>query len=414
MSDLSPADRNSLPVPAARAARRAPLWQRILVGWLSGLKTGELTLVFPDGRTHVARGPEPGGPVATIVISRGRLVRRMMTGGDMGFAESYLDGDWSSPDLAALLDFGYANEAVLQGPLKASPLLAMAYRLGHGLRANTRRGSRRNIAAHYDLGNEFYRLWLDETMTYSSALFTAPEMSLADAQREKYRRIIDLLEIKPTDKVLEIGCGWGGFAEMAASETGCSVTCLTLSKEQAAFAEKRMAAAGLSDRVEIRLEDYRDVQGSYDKIVSIEMFEAVGEKNWPAYFSVVQSRLKSLGRAALQVITIADDRAPRYRKSVDFIQRYIFPGGMLPSAKALGKEIEAAGLKLKDAMFFGRSYAETLQRWDELFQAKWSEIAKLGFDERFARMWRYYLCGCRASFRAATSNVGQFLIQKLG
>ncbi len=411
MSDLSQAKRDRAANPAA-VPRRPPLWQKILMRWLSGLVTGELTVVFPGGRTEVVRGPQPGGPTATIVFHRGRVVWRMMTAGDMGFAESYLDGDWTSPDLGALLDFGYANEAVLKGPLTASPLLAMAYRVGHRLRANTRRGSRRNIAAHYDLGNDFYRLWLDETMTYSSALFTAPEMSLADAQREKYRRIIELLEIKPTDTVLEIGCGWGGFAEIAASETGCSVTCLTLSQEQAAFARQRMADAGLAERVEIRLEDYRDVQGTYDKIVSIEMFEAVGEKNWPAYFAVIQSRLKSLGRAALQVITISDERMPSYRKSVDFIQRYIFPGGMLPSAKALAKEIETAGLKLKDTVFFGRSYAETLQRWDERFQAKWDEIAKLGFDDRFARMWRYYLQGCRASFRATTSNVGQFLIQK--
>lgn len=380
--------------------------------WLNDIRYGELTLLFPDGTRRVVRGAEEG-PVATIAINRMRVVRKMLTRGDVGFAEAFMDGDWTTPDLTALLLFGYSNEAALSPALKASALVAPLIRLWHRMRANTRSGSRRNIAYHYDLGNAFYSQWLDETMTYSSAVFDDhPERTLEEAQTEKYRRILRALDLKSTDHVLEIGCGWGGFAEIAARETGCRVTGITLSKEQAAFARQRMVDNGLSDQVEIRLQDYRDVPESYDKIVSIEMFEAVGEENWPVYFQAVGDRLKRAGKAVLQIITVADDRFDAYRGAVDFIQRYIFPGGMLPSKEILSREISKAGLELRNTSFFAASYAETLRRWRDTFRASWTDIAPLGFDERFRRMWHYYLCGCEASFTSGAADVGQYVIEK--
>ena len=386
-------------------------WPRLVMRWLQGVQYGQIRIIFPGGATHVARGAEPGADAA-ITIKRNRAVRRMLARGDVGFAEAFMDGDWSTPDLLAVLDFGYQNETALAGPMKASALFSRLLRFQHRLRANTRSGAKRNIAYHYDLGNEFYGHWLDETMTYSSGLFGHETASLTDAQIRKYRRIIHSLELQPADHVLEIGCGWGGFAELAASETGCRVTGITLSKEQAAFSSQRMKANGLDDRVEIRIQDYRDVPERFDKVVSIEMFEAVGEENWPVYFRAVRDRLRPSGRANLQIITVADDRFEAYRANIDFIRRYIFPGGMLPTKSILADEIKAAGMRLKESFFFGLSYAETLNRWRERFQQRWAQIVPLGFDERFFRMWSYYLCGSEASFRAETTDVGQFLIQR--
>jgi cyclopropane-fatty-acyl-phospholipid synthase len=383
-------------------------WARLALRWLSDIDCGDMTLVFPDGTRKTARGQRPG-PSATIFVHRMRVVRRMLARGDVGFAEAFMDGDWSTPDLHAVLDFGYRNETQLMGPMTASRFVAPLIRLWHRLRANTKAGSRRNIAYHYDLGNEFYRLWLDPTMTYSSAIFDeGRQTSLADAQTEKYRRIIRTLGIKPGDRVLEIGCGWGGFAEIAAKEAGCSVVGITLSKEQAAFARQRIADAGLANNVEIRIEDYRDVRETFDHIVSIEMFEAVGEANWPVYFAAVRDRLRPGGGAVLQIITVADARFDLYRGAVDFIQRYIFPGGMLPSKAALSREIKAAGLDYRSADCFGLSYAETLHRWYDVFSARWNEIHALGFDERFRRMWTYYLAGSEASFKSDACDVGQY------
>ena len=331
--------------------------------------------------------------------------------GDVGFAEAFMDGDWSTPDLRALLAFGYQNERTLREPMKAWRLLSRLMRFQHRLRANTRSGARRNIAYHYDLGNAFYSKWLDETMTYSSALFDDGEASLAEAQIQKYRRIAKSLGLSSSDHVLEIGCGWGGFAELAATEIGCRVTCVTLSKEQALFARERMKRRGLEDKVEIRIQDYRDVSEQFDKIVSIEMFEAVGEENWSVYFRALHDRLKRGGSASLQIITVAEERFHAYRFRIDFIRAYIFPGGMLPTKSVLADQIRAAGLQLREGFFFGRDYAETLNRWHRRFQERWIDISSLGFDERFQRMWSYYLCGCEASFAADATDVGQFLIE---
>lgn len=393
---------------AARSVRR-PLWARLLCGWADRIVAGQLTIRFPNGDTHFALGALPG-PSASLNVRSGKLVWKLASGGSLGFARAYLDGDWDTPNLGDLLQLGNSNEAAFGAVLDASwPARLVAF-LRHRLRANTRAGSRRNIAFHYDLGNDFFRHWLDETMTYSSAIFLGEEQSLASAQRAKYARIVEALDLGPDDHVLEIGCGWGGFAEYAAGETGCRVTGLTLSREQAEFARERLTQADLDDKVEIRLQDYRDCKGRFDKIVSIEMFEAVGEENWPTYFETLRELLKPGGRAMIQVITIADEHFTNYRRNADFIQTYIFPGGMLPSPTAFTSVAAERGLAVLDQKFFGADYDKTLLAWDRAFVAAWHRIEPLGFDARFKRMWRYYLHYCATGFRTGWIDVGQFLL----
>lgn len=384
-------------------------FSRLLFSVLRRIRRGSLTLELADGRRFVFAGEEPG-PTATLVVHRQRFARRAILGGNIGFAEAYMDGDWGTPDLAALLELMCINDSVEDAHYPRRLALA-AHRLWHWLRPNSRRGSKRNIAAHYDLGNEFYRRWLDPSMTYSSAVFPATAMGragdLTEAQYNKYRLICEKLALAPGQRLLEIGCGWGGFAAFVAREFGAKVTAITVSKEQLAFARARIQREGLADKVEARFIDYRDLSGTFDRIASIEMFEAVGEKYWPAFFDKVRENLAPGGRAALQVITIADTWFERYRRGVDFIQRYIFPGGMLPSATALERETKRAGLILERQEFFGAHYARTLALWNQRFQTSWDEIAPLGFDARFKRMWEFYLAYCEAGFRARTIDVTQ-------
>lgn len=400
---MSHAEQQTL-VPSYRSA---PLWQRILCRWADRLTHGHLTLMFPGGREHHSQGRHHG-PSAMLRFNNARAVRRVIAGGSLGFSRSYMDGDWDSPDIAAFLELVIANEHNWQKLMAPSSLLGRLALLRHKLRRNSKAGSRRNIAFHYDLGNDFYRHWLDQTMTYSSALFSHPNQSLVLAQAAKYARIVCELDIRADDHVLEIGCGWGGFAEHAIRSTGCKVTGLTLSKEQAAYAIERLAKAGMSDKADIRLEDYRDVQGKFTKIVSIEMFEAVGEENWPVYFDRVRALLTPGGKAMVQVITIDENRFDHYRRHADFIQTYIFPGGMLPSVERFEACAKRSGLQVVDAFRFGRDYERTLLQWDKSFTAQWSKIAPLGFDERFFRMWRYYLHYCAAGFRTQRLDVVQF------
>jgi cyclopropane-fatty-acyl-phospholipid synthase len=383
---------------------------RLLFSVLQRLRRGRLTLSLPDGRQFVFAGSE-NGPAATLCVRHPRFVRRAILGGNIGFAESYMDGDWETPDLAALLELICINDSIedVHYPRR---LALLANRVWHWLRPNSRRGSRRNIAAHYDLGNEFYRRWLDPSMTYSSAVFPATEtatapVDLTAAQNNKYRLICEKLALAPGQRLLEIGCGWGGFATFAAREFGAKVTAITVSKEQLDYARARIQREGLGDAVEARFIDYRDLSGTFDRIASIEMFEAVGEKYWPQFFGKVRENLAPGGRAALQIITIADTWFDRYRRSVDFIQRYIFPGGMLPSPTALERETRRAGLILERQEYFGAHYARTLALWNQRFQTAWGEIAPLGFDTRFKRMWEFYLAYCEAGFRARTIDVTQ-------
>jgi cyclopropane-fatty-acyl-phospholipid synthase len=330
--------------------------------------------------------------------------------GDMGLAESYLNGEWDTSNLTQLMLLGDINEKALGDtvtPLKAVRLIE---RLRHKRRNNSKQGSKRNIAAHYDLGNEFYSHWLDHSMSYSSALFKNFDEELEIGQKRKYRRLAQELKLKEGDQILEIGCGWGGFAEMAAKEYKCKVVGITLSEAQAKFAQKRMQETQLSNLVDIRIEDYRDVQGTFDKIVSIEMFEAVGEEHWKNYFETIKTHLKPGGMAGLQSITIANEFFEIYKRRPDFIQKYIFPGGILPSESELNYAADSAGLKILDDYYFGKSYAETLRRWQSMFEKKWDDIKSLGFDERFQKMWSYYLSYCEAGFETGHINVGQFLI----
>jgi cyclopropane-fatty-acyl-phospholipid synthase len=375
------------------------------------LETGRLDFVLPDGRRFRAEGARPG-PVAELYIHNPDTFARLIREGDLGFADAYLEGWWSTPDLQAFMDVIHTDNDAVYGGFPAMRLVRAFEQLRHWLRANSRRQARRNIRHHYDLGNDFYRLWLDDTMTYSSALFRSGQESLERAQTQKYASMVDRIGAQPGEHVLEIGCGWGGFAEYAAKERGLKVTGLTISAAQRDYAVDRIARAGLSDRVDIKLQDYRDERGTYDGIASIEMFEAVGEKYWPVYFGVLRERLKPGRNAALQVITVQDQRFEMYRKGVDFIQKHIFPGGMLPSPSVLRAEVARAGLKVLGSTEFGESYSQTLRRWHEMFNDRWDEIARMGFDERFRRMWNYYLTSCAGTFRGGICDVTQITVTR--
>ena len=372
---------------------------------------GRLDVVLPDGRRFRADGRGPG-PVAEVVIHDPDVFARLVREGDVGFSEAYLDGQWSTPDLMAFMDLIHADNDDLYDTFPGFALVRAWERLRFRLKRNDRRQARRNIAAHYDLGNDFYRLWLDDTMTYSSALFETGQESLEAAQRKKYAALTDAMGVRPGDHVLEIGCGWGGFAEYAAAERGLKVTALTISEAQRDYAARRIRDAGLAERVEVKLCDYRDERGLYDGIASIEMFEAVGERYWPVYFDTVKRRLKPGAAATLQVITVQDRRWEVYRRGVDFIQKYIFPGGMLPSRGALLDEVGRAGLGVRHSVEFGQSYSETLRRWHDTFTDRWDEIATLGFDDRFRRMWAFYLTSCAATFRSGNCDVTQITVTR--
>ena len=375
------------------------------------LACGSAMLQLPDGSRHLYRGREPG-PHGELQVLGPRAVRRLISGGSTGFAEAYMAGDVDSPDLAAFLRVAALNFEAWEERLEGSTTYRMMKRFWHLMRPNSRAGAQRNIAYHYDLGNAFYSAWLDESMTYSSAVFEHDAMELGEAQRVKYRRIAEAAELTPDHHLLEIGCGWGGFAEFAAKERGARVTAVTISNEQFAFARRRIQEAGLADRVEVRLQDYRDIPERFDRIASIEMFEAVGEKYWPAYFAKVQDSLRPGGRAALQVITIADSFFERYRRGADFIQRYIFPGGMLPSPSVLRRQVETAGLRWVADHGYGTHYARTLADWHERFDAAWPKLTDLGFDDYFQRMWKYYLAYCEAGFATGRIDVRQLTLAR--
>ncbi len=376
-----------------------------------GIRAGSLDFTLPGGERHTIRGEEPG-PKATVVVHRWRTLRRLAFGGRIGLAEAYMDGDWDSPDLVPVIELAVRNHGLAECGIRPSTAVRLLLWLRHSLRANTLSGSRKNIAYHYDLGNAFYASWLDSTMTYSSAIYAVPDQSLDEAQRNKYRQLLDRMEATHNDHVLEIGCGWGSFAILAAKERGVKVTGITLSREQHDLAAARVQSEGLAERVSIEMRDYRDVSETYDHVASIEMLEAVGERYWPVFFSKVFDSLKSGGRAALQVITIDDRYFESYRRSADFIQTYVFPGGMLPSPGVLQREVAEAGLKWHSASEFGQDYAKTLRNWRERFEEKWTEIEPLGFDERFRRMWRFYLAYCEGGFRAASIDVKQLGLVK--
>ena len=394
---------NSERRPLSRA-----LAETLLRRMLPGLECGQLVVDTPTGERLAFEGKQPG-PQARLSIHSWRFLWRLVADWDIGFAEAYRAGEWSSPDLVNLLRFAFHNKAATE-PRRWLRVPRFWLKLHHALNRNTLRGSRRNIAAHYDLGNKFYEQWLDAGMTYSSGLFSSVDQTLEEAQDAKLDRVIDMLGLAGGETVVEIGCGWGGLAERLMDRHHCAVTGVTLSAEQLAFAQQRLRNHAQSGRFDLRLQDYRDVRGAFDRIVSIEMLEAVGEAYWPTYFEKLRSSLRPGGSAVLQVITIDDARFENYRRRPDFIQKYIFPGGMLPTTRIIEREIAKVGLQLVANEFFRESYARTLEEWRLRFHSAWTTIECLGFDERFKRTWEYYLAYCQIGFEIGVLNVGLYKV----
>ena len=407
MSDLISSGSRRLPVTESGAGYRSGIAAMVLRRILTAMERGRLTFILPDGVRVDCRGPKPG-PEASIVIHKMSALRRLLLSGDVAFAEAFIRGEWSTPDLAAAIEVAAVNGDAFMRAVEGSAPARFANWLLHRLRANSRAGSRRNIAAHYDLGNDFYRLWLDPQMFYSSGIYSAKDETLEAAQQHKINRVIDLLDARNGQSVLEIGCGWGGLAVAVAQSGAGAVTGVTLSREQLAFAKNVVARHGTGAKTDLRLQDYRDVGGVFDRIVSIEMIEAVGAEYWPVYFSTLRDRLAGNGHIVLQAITIEDSRFANYLSTPDFIQRYIFPGGALPCPRVLQEQANRAGLRLETVETFGADYARTLADWRRRFHENWDQIESLGFDPSFRRLWDYYLCYCEGGFRAGAIDVGLY------
>lgn len=394
----------------------APAAARTAFKLLSRLKHGTLTLQLPDG--SMQRFGSGEAPTASMRLVNWKVCSAALRSGDIGFAESFIAGDWTTPHLTELLRVLIVNRKEVEDVIYGTWLGRLAYRVKHLLNRNTRANSQKNIHAHYDLGNAFYALWLDGTMNYSSGIFETPQTSMKDAQHAKVRRALRMAGVQPGDRVLEIGCGWGALAEMAATEFDASVVGVTLSTEQLAWAQQRMARVGAADKADLRLQDYRDIGTSsgdapFDAICSIEMVEAVGREYWPTYFQAVARLLKPGGRACVQSIVIADELFERYVSSTDFIQQYIFPGGCLPCPTEFRAQARAAGLEVIDEFSFGQDYAHTLRLWREQFMAQESRVLQLGFDKRFIRIWEFYLAYCEAAFAQANTDVVQYTLRKI-
>ncbi len=397
-------------LPLLAHLESAPAAARIVLRLMQNLRHGTLDLQLPDGASaHFGTGP---GVRAAMRLANWKVCAAALKSGDIGVAETFIAGDWTTPDLTALLTLFVANRDAIESVVYGRRWGSLLYRIKHLLNRNSRAGSRKNIHAHYDLGNDFYRLWLDPTMNYSSAWFEGDRsQALSFAQQAKVRRALTECRVGPGDRVLEIGCGWGALAETAARDFGASVTGVTLSTEQLGWARARLGDAGLAG--DLRLQDYRDIDdGPYDAIASIEMFEAVGREYWPSFFATLASQLKRGGRACIQTITIRDDLFERYRRSTDFIQQYIFPGGLLPSASAFRAAAARAGLRVVGELDFGLDYAETLKRWRERFLGADSAVRQLGFDTRFMRIWEFYLAYCEAAFLTGNTGVMQFTLEQ--
>ena len=390
--------------------QNAPIAIKLLYQVLANCQYGCLH-ISTDNDTFLVEGEHPG-PDANITIHNPlKIIRKLSRDGYICFAEAYMQADWDTDNLSDFLYWATLNLAALSAHLEANRFVRLFNRLRHLTRRNSQRGSRRNISAHYDLGNDFYHLWLDSTITYSSAVFTNEHYTLEQAQNQKYEQLLTSLNAKPGQHILEVGCGWGGFAEHAAKQ-GYRVTGVTLSTEQLYWAIHRIADAGLSDLVELRLQDYRNIEDQFDHIVSIEMFEAVGESYWPSFFDTLFARFKPGGRIALQTITISHAYFDQYRQNVDFIQRYIFPGGMLPSPEVFADHVKQAGFYLERAESYGKDYEKTVLAWHQRFNDVVHQVEHLGYDDAFIRMWRYYLSYCEAGFKDGRTSVYQYLMSK--
>lgn len=397
----------ALPLPD-----RTPASARAVFRLLQQLRHGSLTIHLPDGSVQTVG--ESLGPHVSLKLHNWKPFEAALKSGDIGFAECFVAGDWTTSQLPSLLGLLAANRQALDDVIHGSWLGRLVYRVRHLLNRNTRGNSRKNIHAHYDLGNAFYRLWLDGTMNYSSGLFHGNhQQDMQQAQHAKVRRALHMAGVQRGHRVLEIGCGWGALAEQATQEFGAHLTGVTLSTEQLAWAQARLASQGLSTMANLRLQDYRDIaDGPFDAICSIEMLEAVGQAYWPTYFQSLTRLLKPMGRACIQSIVIRDDLFDRYIRSTDFIQQYIFPGGCLPCPREFKREATNAGLKVVDAFHFGLDYAETCRRWRADFLARKEEVLSLGFDERFIRIWDFYLAYCEAGFEAGDIDVVQYTLER--
>ncbi|RYF43106.1 MAG: class I SAM-dependent methyltransferase [Comamonadaceae bacterium] len=403
---------NSTSFTASTIPQDAPAAARTALRLMQKLRHGTLMVQLPDGSVQCFGNG--GMPHAAITLRNWKVCAAALKSGDIGFAESYIAGDWTTPSLTELLKVFISNRQQVEEVIYGSWAGRLFYRVRHLLNRNTRGNSQKNIHAHYDLGNAFYALWLDDTMNYSSAWFEGKlDGPMREAQHAKVRRALRMANVQPGDRVLEIGCGWGALAEMGAVEFGANVTGVTLSSEQLAFAQRRMATNGMAAKTDLRLQDYRDIRDpAFDAVCSIEMVEAVGREYWPEYFRAMHRLLKPGGRACIQSIVIDDALWNRYVQSTDFIQQYIFPGGCLPCPRELRREAKAAGFEVVDEFTFGADYAETLRRWREQFQAARSQVLQLGFDERFIRIWEFYLAYCEAAFAKSNIDVVQYTLLK--
>ncbi len=397
---------------ASNAPLTLPWHARTILSLLEKIQVGQLTLVSPEGEKFIFRGTQ-SGIEANIQIHDWLVCKACLKSGDIGLAETYIDGLWDSTDIQSLLRLFLVNRQVIEKAIYGSWLGRLGYRIKHWLNKNSKTGSKKNIHAHYDIGNAFYSLWLDPSMTYSSACFKNKDTSLIEAQEAKYQRIIDSINVDAGQNILEVGCGWGGLME-AASNQGINIDCLTISQEQATYARDRAARikSNSSGKVNILLQDYRDHQNQYDGIASIEMFEAVGEKYWATYFEMIQRCLKPGKKACIQTIVIADNLFDKYRRSSDFIQQYVFPGGMLPSIKKFKEAAQSKGLIVEDVYEFGQDYQKTLCLWHQKFNQHLQEIKQQGFDEKFIRLWNLYLMYCAAGFAEKSTDVVQFTLSK--
>ena len=379
--------------------------------FLSKIKYGELSVKFPSGNIKIFKGIKSDHK-ADLIINNYKFIKKIFKRKSVGFAESYMDGDFNSSNLTNLLLLAFKNESHFLENLKSNIFFNIFSKFKHFLNENTKTQSKKNIEYHYDLGNKFYTKWLDRSMTYSSAYFEKETDNLFDAQLNKYNKIAEALNLNENSKVLEIGCGWGGFSAYAAKNFKSKIDAITISKAQFEYASQKIQNEGLGEKVSIKFKDYRDIENQYSNIASIEMFEAVGQKYWEKYFEVVKNSLVSSGKAALQIITIDEKRSFNYQNQPDFIQQYIFPGGMLPSKRELSKINKKIGLEFKEIKSFGLSYAKTLNLWNLQFQNSWNDLVNLGFNERFKRMWEFYLAYCETGFISKSTDVSHFLINK--
>ena len=378
---------------------------------LSQGKYGSITVYYEKKKIFFHRGVLPG-PSAQIRLLKKKCLDDFFLKGDLGWAESYIESNWESSNLSDFLEWGAKNFHEFSKYIRGKWFIILYLRLKHYLNRNSKTGSKKNISFHYDLGNSFYEKWLDKSMTYSSGMFKKESDDLYNAQLNKYRNLAKITDIKNNDKVLEVGCGWGGFSCFLAKNFSADVTAITISKKQYEKVKEKVFTEKLTEKINVKLTDYREIKGLYDKIVSIEMFEAVGEKYWSKYFEVLGGNLKYNGAIGLQTITIEDKFFKKYRKFPDFIQTYIFPGGMLPSIEEMSKVLKSKGLSIEKKQMFGNDYAKTLRMWSKSFENSWENIKKEGFNDAFRRMWRYYLGYCEGGFKSGNINVGQFLIKK--